>query len=106
MGKQKINELLNCLFAEITVGVVLYESVLPMSVSEIKRVSLCNKYSTEYIEQIIKNLIAYGLVFPHLEGGFFSKFTITEFGRYYYNKLSEQNSDICELMKQIGDDLN
>lgn len=106
MGKQKVSDIVNSLFAEIVVGAVLYKAILPMTISEIKAVSLCNRYPSEYIERIIKKMISYGLVFPHLEGKDFSKFSITEFGKYYYNKLCEQNSDIGELMKQIGEDLN
>lgn len=100
-----MNSLTNMLFAELLVGAILFKSSDWLTISAIKSISACNSYPDEYINQIIKDLIAYGLVAPHFHGATKFAFHITDFGKYYYNKLAKENSDIGQLIERIGGEL-
>lgn len=93
------------LFAELLIGAILYKSSSELTVSAINNISVCKMYSEEYINQIINDLISYGLVIPHIRGTAGFTFSITEFGLFYYSKLSEENSDINAMIIQIGGEL-
>ena len=105
MDKRDLNIPSNMLFAELLIGAILYKSPSESTVSAIKNFSVCGMYSEEYISQIINDLISYGLVVPHIRPTAGFTFSITEFGLYYYSKLSEENSDINAMMTQIEGEL-
>ena len=93
------------LFAELLIGAILYKSSSELTVPAIKKISVCKKYSEEHIGKILNDLISYGLVLPRIRGTAGFTYSITEFGLYYYDKLSKENSDINAMMIQIGGEL-
>ena len=105
MDKRNLDSSANMLFAELLIGAILYKSSSELTVSAINNTSVCKMYSEEYINQIINDLISYGLVIPHIHGTDESTFSITEFGLFYYGKLCEENSDINAMIIQIGGEL-
>lgn len=93
------------LFAELLIGAIFYKSSLELTVSEIKKSSVCRMYPEENIVKIINDLISCGLIIPHIRSSAGFTYSITEFGLYYYDKLSDENSDINAMMIQIGGEL-
>lgn len=93
------------LFAELLIGAIFYKSSSELTVSEIKKSSVCRMYSEENIVKIINDLISCGLIIPHIRSTVGLTYSITEFGLYYYDKLSDENSDINAMMIQIGGEL-
>ncbi len=98
MDEYNMNALSNMLFAELLVGIIFRLSSSALATLDIKNMPLCNKYSEEYLNQIVKDLIAYGLVVPHICGTTHFTFSITDFGKYYYDRLAQENSDISALL--------
>lgn len=105
MDKRDLNASSNMLFAELLIGAIFYNSSSELTVPAIKLISVCRMYSEEYIVKIINDLISYGLVIPRIRGTAGFTYSITEFGLYYYDKLSEENRDINAMMIQIGEEL-
>ena len=105
MDKRDLDLSSNMLYAELLIGVILYKSSSELTVPAIKNIPVCRMYSEEYINKIISDLISYGLIIPHICSTAGFAYSITEFGVYYYNKLSEENSDINAMMIQIEGEL-
>lgn len=101
MDKHNLNALSNMLFAELLIGAIFYKLSSELTVLAIKKYSACRMYSEEYIVKIINDLISYGLIIPHIRSTTGFTYSITKFGLYYYDKLSNENSDINAMMIQI-----
>ena len=90
------------LFDELLIGAVLYKSPSELTTATLKNVPMCKMFSEKYINQIINDLISYGLVAPHLNGAVNFSFSMTDFGTYYFKNLSEKNVDFNNIIMQIG----
>ena len=95
----------NLLYAELLVGAIILKAPGSISTAQIQATSFCKKFSDEYIFKLIQELIAYGIVSPKIQAESSLTFSITEFGVYYFNELSKENSDIKRLLAQIGSEL-
>lgn len=93
------------LFDELLIGAVLYKSSSELTTATLKGFPMCKMFSETYINQIINDLISYGLVSPHFTGTAKFSFSMTDFGRYYFEKLSKENVDFNTIITQIGGEL-
>ena len=105
MDKRNLNTLSNMLFDELLIGAALYTASSELTVSALKVNPICGMFPEEYILQIINDLISYGLVSPHFTGTSKFSFSMTDFGRYYFEKLSKENVDFNTIITQIGGEL-
>ena len=101
MDKNDMNMLSNMLFAELLIGTILYKSSSELTISDIKKNPSCETYSEEYIAQIVNDLISYGIVFPRIKDAAQIVYSITDFGKYYFERLSEENKDIEAMIVQL-----
>lgn len=95
----------NMLFDELLIGAALYTASSEVTISALKGTPACSTFHEEYILQIINDLISYGLVVPRFNGTANFSFSITDFGTYYFKKLSEENADFNTIITQIGGEL-
>lgn len=105
MDKMNLSTLSNMLFDELLIGAALYTSSSELTVSALKDTPICGMFPEEYIVQIINDLVSYGLVVPRFNGTANFSFSITDFGTYYFKKLSEENVDFNTIITQIGGEL-
>ena len=105
MDKISLNTLSNMLFDELLISAALYTSSSELTASALKGSPICSMFPEEYIIQIINDLISYGLVAPHFNGAANFSFSMTDFGTYYFKKLSEENVDFNTIITQIGGEL-
>ena len=94
----------NILYAELIVGAIIFNADTEVSIPDIQSISFCKKYTVEYIQRIIKELVGYGIIAPKMNHQVIT-FFITEFGKYYFAQLSKENSDIQQMVSQIGSEL-
>lgn len=105
MDKKNLNTLSNMLFDELLIGAMLYKSSSELTTEILRNTPMCRMFSETYINQIINDLISYGLVVPHFNGTASFSFSMTDFGAYYFKKLSEENVDFSATITQIGGEL-
>ena len=105
MDKMNLSTLSNMLFDELLIGAALYTASSELTVSALKDTPICGMFPEEYIIQIINDLVSYGLVVPRFNGTANFSFSITDFGTYYFKKLSEENVDFNTIITQIGGEL-
>ena len=102
MDKKSLSTLSNMLFDELLIGAVLYKTSSELTIANLKSTPMCKMFSETYINQILNDLIAHGLVLPHFTGTANFSFSMTDFGRYYFKKLSEENADFSSIVRQLG----
>lgn len=101
MDKKNLSALSNMLFDELLIGAIFYRSSSEVTTAALKSTPVCSMFSETYIDQIINDLISYGLVVPHFNRTANLSFSITDFGSYYFKKLSEENKDFNAVIAEI-----
>ena len=105
MDKHDMTSLSNLLYAELLIGTIVLKAPTDVTIAEIQAISFCRKFSEKYIFKLLQDLIAYGIVSPKLQAESPLRFSITEFGVYYFDALSKDNPDIKQLLAKIGSEL-
>ena len=81
----------NILYAELIVGAIIFNADTEVSIPDIQSISFCKKYTVEYIQRIIKELVGYGIIAPKMNHQVIT-FFITEFGIVIYSKYEQTES--------------
>lgn len=103
MDKQKIELFQHNLFAEFTIGAVLYKNKSQQDIIQIKTQFKDNRYSDTFINSILRKLVSYGIITACLIERKKILFQITDFGNYFFAKLLSENNNIKEFINCIGD---
>ena len=94
MDKNTLTHISQILYAEIEIGTIILQSQQGLSVSDLKKQIPNKKYSEIDLSYIIKNLVSYGIVSPAFNSNATISYCITDFGKYYFDKLIES----CDIV--------
>lgn len=103
MDKQKIELSQQKLLLELSLVSTLYKNDRQLSISQIRDVLHNPLYSNEFIRIALQNLVSYGIVAVEFYEKKKTLYQISEFGKYFFEKLLQENSNIKYFSDSIGD---
>ena len=93
MDSKKMTLAVDLLFNELQLGLWLNEKTEYIPKSSIIKVGKTKELSEEEMSSILSALVAHGLILPRLKGAEV-EYIVTEFGKYFFEKLKSCNSDV------------
>lgn len=102
MDKQQINIIASFAFSHMCVGMIFYTNHSSLRIEKIKHVSQGLSVSDRALEMVIADLAFHGIISAHIADNHQLYYSITEFGKYYFDELCLANEDIAELCEKMG----
>lgn len=102
MDKQKIEISQQKLLVELSVAATLYENNRQLTISQIEADLNNAQSSYESIRVALQNLVFDGIVSVRFQEKQQLLYQISEFGKYFFEKLIQENNNIKNLSNSIG----
>ena len=104
MGKQKIEATPNYLLAQIRIASVLYAHKEGLTIDDLVCIMSNTNYTNNLVKNMLGDLVGYGVVSAGFDSNHDLKYTISAFGKYFFDELIETNKWARELFASSGDD--
>ena len=99
----KMKHLSTLLFEHMYVGIIFFKIDTVCSLDKVRRIARTAGVSNLSVNVIVRDLVSHGI----LTTGFDDKnelvYIITDFGRYFYDKLYSTDESSAELFEKVGD---
>ncbi len=102
MDKQKIELSQQRLILELSLISTLYKSGSKLSILQITGILNNTRYSNEFIRMALQNLVSYGIASVEFYEKQKTLYQISKFGKYFFEKLLQENSNIKKFSDSIG----
>lgn len=97
MDKQKIDLYQRKLFLELSIISILYNNKNQISLSQINEALDKSVYTPSFTDLALEKLVSYGIITVVLCDKSKILYGISEFGRYFFEKLLQENSNIIDF---------
>ena len=101
MGKYELEYISDALFEHMLVGMIFYTYPSTLSVDMVEQICTHVQISKLSPHVAIADLISYGIISVKIDYERNLNYIITEFGKYFFDKVCQTNADAREKKKKI-----
>lgn len=101
MDKYGLEYISDALFEHLMVGMIFYTYPSVLDGDTVEQICIHVQISKLPVHTAIADLISYGIISVEIDNERNLSYIITEFGKYFFDKVCQSNVDARELCKKL-----